>query len=296
MAKKKSQTWSYVGVADDLGVYHVGGRMGASGGPDRFWSVFQRMTGDLRPLLRLSHSITLRDWAGSNVEHLHESALSIREAHQKSGTSIIVGGGHDHGAAHLAGIKDALKPRKGRSIRLGCINIDAHLDLRKPEPEITSGSPFYVAIENKWIRGEDLVEFGIQSQCNGPALWDYARKKKIRIIPYSDLRRGRIVEAFKKELRKLEKQCDAIVISLDLDALAQAFSPGVSAPQSEGFSSSEVIEMIQVAAESNKTVSLGIFELNPIYDLDDRSARLAATVAYRWLEAKLPSTPPKSGL
>jgi formimidoylglutamase len=287
MTKKKSQTWSYIGVSDDLGVYHVGGRMGAAQGPDAFWRIFKRMSGRLLPLQKLQAQLHLKDWSGPNSEHLEQSAKAIEKLHRDAGLSVVVGGGHDHGAAHLKGVRDGSLQKNKRPPRIGCINIDAHLDLRPPNPEITSGSPFYVAIENGWIKGEDLVEFGIQSQSNAESLWKYAKAKKVRVIEWPELRNASVTSAFKKELKRLEKRCDVIVISLDLDALAQAYSPGVSAPQAEGFTSQEVMECLEIAGRSPQVTSLGIFELNPIFDADDQSARVAATGAYRWLEQKL---------
>jgi arginase family enzyme len=161
------------------------------------------------------------------------------------------------------------------------------LDVRKAEPVITSGSPFYLAIENKVVDPSLLIEFGIQSHCNGPDLWNYISKKKISVVAFEKLRHGKAASVFSQTLKKLRTRCDAIVVSLDLDAAAAAHSPGVSAPQSEGFSSSDVIEMMEIAGRDKKVVSLGIFELNPVFDLDERTARLGATAAYHFIDHAL---------
>ncbi len=76
-------------------------------------------------------------------------------------------------------------------------------------------------------------------------------------------------------------------MSLDLDALASAYAPGVSAPQSEGFTAMDVMEMMEFAGGQKKCISLGIFELNPEHDSDRRTAQLAATLAYHWAAVKL---------
>ncbi|MGZ3688347.1 MAG: arginase family protein, partial [Bdellovibrionota bacterium] len=73
---------------------------------------------------------------------------------------------------------------------------------------------------------------------------------------------------------------------LDLDAAAEAVAPGVSAPQPEGFSGGEILEMCELAGAAKKVVSLGIFELNPSHDRDDQTARLAAASAYHFLLKK----------
>jgi arginase family enzyme len=168
--------------------------------------------------------------------------------------------------------------------------VDAHLDVRKPAPLITSGSPFYLAIEAGVVEPSKFVEFGIQSHCNDASLWDYVESRQVEVVSFTALRNGKAAQAFEWALKKLAQSCDAVVLSLDIDAAAQAFAPGVSAPQAEGFTSSDILEIAEIAGRHEKCVSLGIFELNPEHDLDDRTARLAATAAFHFLEEKLGST------
>ena len=147
-----------------------------------------------------------------------------------------------------------MRGSKGKKrLRLGCINIDAHLDVRQPDPLVTSGSPFYLAVESGVLDSSRLIEFGIQSHCNAPALWDYADRKKIQIVPFSKLRGGKAARSFEHSLGLLAARCDAIVVSLDLDAAAHAYAPGVSAPQAEGFTSSDVIEFAELAGRARKS-------------------------------------------
>jgi formimidoylglutamase len=216
-----------------------------------------------------------------DVEENHRRAIAlVSEGHTRNALSVVVGGGHDHGYSHLAGLAAS-----GR--RLGCINIDAHLDVRKPEPLISSGSPFYLALERKVLEPARFIEFGIQSHCNAKPLWDYVESRKVEIIPFESLRDGRAVPVFEQALARLAASCDLVAISLDLDAAAQAFAPGVSAPQAEGFTSGELVRMMEVAGREPKASSLGIFELNPLHDVDARTARLAATCAYHFVAAAL---------
>jgi arginase family enzyme len=137
---------------------------------------------------------------------------------------------------------------------------------------------------------EHLVEFGIQSHCNSPALWSYVQKKGVRVVQLSELRMGNPVERFRLELERLAQQVDAIVISLDLDALSEAYCPGVSAPQAEGLSAQQVIAMMEIAGASSKVRSLGVFELNPEHDRGDMTARVAATAVHHFIDAALLSS------
>ncbi len=272
-----------LGIPDHQAVI---GRLGAKEGPRAFRKALGKLSG---PFSIKDFVTDLGDVEGltpeAEVNH-RLAADRIRECHSHETISVIVGGGHDHGFSQLWGISESLSNQK-KPIRLGCLNIDAHFDLRPPHPKVTSGSPFYLAIENGILDPKRFIEFGIQSHCNAPALWQYARSKKIRVVPFNLLRSGRAIPKFRQALKLLAKTSDRIVISMDLDAAASAFAPGVSAPQAEGFTASEMIEMAEIAGSEKKCISLGIFELNPEHDRDDQTSRLAATAAYHFFEKKL---------
>lgn len=270
--------WSFVGIPDHEGVRNVGGRLGAASGPHAFWQAFARLNGAAGVKEGLVRAFET-EVGGDARTNLRNAASSVKEASLLSVRTVVVGGGHDHGFSQLQGIRDSLK-KKGA--RIGCINLDAHLDLRDARERVTSGSPYWIAIEEGVLDPSRFVEFGIQKQCNGPALWEYAKKKRVRIVGLEEMR-GKVLARFQAEYRKLAAKCDAVVLSFDLDCVAEAFAPGVSAPQSEGFTPMEVLSVIGWAGAQKKCISLGIFELNPIHDIDGKTARLAATAAWRYL-------------
>lgn len=261
---------------------NVGGRLGAALGPSAFRKYLARLGGREAVLQSLDDRGDVTG-LGSEVDANHRRAAAlIASARRKSGLVVVVGGGHDHAYSHLAGLADALPGET-----LGCINIDAHLDVRKVRPAITSGSGFYLALEAGILEGSRLVEFGIQSHCNSDELWRYVESRRVTVVPFQDLRGGQAPGRFSDALKALGGFCDRIVISLDLDAAAMAFAPGVSAPQAEGFTSSEIIGMMEHAGAFPKVESLGIFELNPLHDSEDRTSRLAATAAHHFVDHAL---------
>jgi len=282
---RNASQWGLLGIPDHQGVLHVGGRLGAAQGPKAFRALKEKLKprsplwktgidfGDVSPL------------TSDVAQNLETATQAVAQAHLGCSLLVVVGGGHDHGFSHLKGVFQALQVKK-KKIRLGCINIDAHLDMRKPAPEITSGSPFYLALESGVLRGSDLVEFGAQHTCNSPELWEYAQKKKAGVISWEDLRGKNPVALFSKALQKLSKHVDAVVISLDLDALAHVYAPGVSAPQPEGFTPTEVFSMLRIAAKNKKVTSLGIFELNPEHDIGFQTSTLAVQSAYHFVESR----------
>ncbi len=281
-------SWAWISIPDHQGVVHVGGRIGAALGPAAAWRIFGRMSGrsPVRETLSGNHTAgPISEKIESNHREARAWVKRFQESHSRT---VVVGGGHDLGFPHLQGVQDAIQTKLGRPARIGCINLDAHLDVRKPDPVITSGSPFYLALEAGVLRAEDFVEFGIQSHCNSRALWNFIEDRGVKVIPMNVLRApGAATARFEDELKALSNRCDAIVVSLDLDCIEQASAPGVSAPQAEGFRPSDILEMVELSGKSDKVVSLGIFELNPLFDQDDRTARIAATAAWHFAESAL---------
>ncbi|MFC5270195.1 formimidoylglutamase [Adhaeribacter terreus] len=274
--------WSLIGLPDDTGVKNVNGRTGAAGGPAAFRTYFDKLKGNANVKKYLHDCGDFQPL--NSIEETHQKAASfIADARLKSHFTVVVGGGHDLVFPHLQAYKNGRDSGK----KTGCINIDVHLDLRPDKPIVTSGSPFYMALNSGILEGPDFVEFGIQEYANAEELFVFAEDHKVNIVKFDDLRNGNAVEGFKKALQYLTERCDEIILSLDLDALQAAFAPGVSAPAPEGFMPSEIIEMLRYAAENEKVVSLGIYELNPKYDIDDRTARLAAVCAYQFASQKL---------
>lgn len=285
-ARHPRRGWSLIGIPDHQGVMNVGGRVGAALGPAAFRKVLATLGGRDGVRESLDDRGDVPDLDVDIRENHRRAALLIAEAHRERGLSVVIGGGHDHAYSHLSGLTLALDGG-----RLGCINIDAHLDVRGVEPAITSGSGFHLALEAGILDGDRLIEFGIQAHCNREELWRYAEGRQVTITPFEELRGGRAVMRFADALDSLSASCDRIAISLDLDAIAMAFAPGVSAPQAEGFTPSEIIEMMELAGKSSKAGSLGIFELNPLHDTDNRTARLAATAAYHFVAHALRGKP-----
>lgn len=274
--------WSLICLPDDTGVKNVNGRTGAAQGPEMFRKYFERLKGNPEVQTKMLETAIFQPQATLSESHTHAAEM-IADARMKSHFTIVVGGGHDLVYPHLCAYKNGRDSGK----KLGCINIDVHLDLRPDQPIITSGSPFFMALEKGMLEGENLIEFGIQEYANAKELFNYANSKNVSIVKFDDLRNQKISHTFKQSLDFLSERTNQIVISLDLDSIQAAFAPGVSAPAPEGFMPSEVVEMVRMAAANEKVVSLGIYELNPSYDIDDRTARLVAVLAYQFAAVKL---------
>lgn len=269
-----------IGLGDHEGVNNVGGRIGAAKGPDSFKTFYNKLNGD-DVFQQSKEHIEFLNFDQLTLEEKHNKAAQfIAECDKTNDLTIIVGGGHDFIYSHVKGIA------YNHTKKTACINIDPHLDMRPYDKQFTSGSPFRRLLDEKVLSSSQLVEYGIQIHANAPALFKYAQSKAIDIVYYHDLTFVNYLSVFQQKLEDLVKVSDHIVISLDLDVLQAAFAPGVSAPAAEGFTPEQMKALLQCAASFKEVKSLGIYELNPDLDIDDRTARLAAYCAYYFIDAK----------
>jgi formiminoglutamase len=73
---------------------------------------------------------------------------------------------------------------------------------------------------------------------------------------------------------------EMVMMSISLDVLSPAFAPGVSSIQPLGLTPWQIIPLIRQAAASGKVISYDIAEHVPRYDIDHRTAKLAASLVY----------------
>jgi arginase family enzyme len=74
-----------------------------------------------------------------------------------------------------------------------------------------------------------------------------------------------------------------IFVSLDIDAAAQAFAPGSSAPSADGFQPDELLSLAFLAGRHPQVACFDVMEVNPRFDHDDRTAALAAAAIVQFL-------------
>ena len=63
-----------------------------------------------------------------------------------------------------------------------------------------------------------------------------------------------------------------------MDSCAEAYAPAVSAPSADGFTPRQAIEAAFLAGKQEQVRLFEVVEFNPLYDRDNQTARLAATI------------------
>ena len=82
-------------------------------------------------------------------------------------------------------------------------------------------------------------------------------------------------------------QVDILHVSIDLDVLPASVAPGVSAPAAVGVDLNTIRDGLAACMRTGKVRLIDIVELNPTFDVDNRTAKVAARLisnATQWLE------------
>ncbi len=189
---------------------------------------------------------------------------------------MVLGGGNDISYPDCA----ALAKRSGDVL---AFNIDAHFDVR-PNAERNSGTPYRQLLEEGHLKGPRFFELGSQPFCNAQAHADYLHEKRAHVVALDDLRAKGAARVVRRALREAAA-AKAVFWGFDLDVVNAAEAPGVSAPNALGLSGAELCELARLAGAEPRTRIVEFSELNPAFDVDGRTARLAAAAIWHYLAA-----------
>jgi formiminoglutamase len=265
-----------IGFPSDRGVRINGGRSGAAGAPTVIRVALSHFTPDA-----LSHdvfvelierTVDLGDLIpGAALELDQEQLGEFLAPLLRAGTiPIVLGGGHETSFGHFLGYVYA-----GRDVSI--VNWDAHPDVRPLiDDQPHSGSPFRQALIHLSKACRGYLVAGLQPHSTARAHLDFMTQHGARLIWRSELTPARVDEVY----ASLEGPC---MVSFDLDAVDQAAAPGVSAPAAGGMPESLWLRAAYRAGRSPSVMSMDLVELNPRFDVDGRTARLAALTVWYFL-------------
>ncbi|HZR47829.1 MAG TPA: arginase family protein, partial [Candidatus Manganitrophaceae bacterium] len=275
-----------LGVPSDAGVIGGGGRAGAALGPNAVREQIRRYG----TAYNFERQADLSSLAIADFGDLTPDEKSVEETHRRltdavaaivrlGAVPIVLGGGHDLTFGGVRGLAEAAPGA------MGGLALDAHFDVRETVDGVTtSGTPFRNILEKmESVRGECFVEIGGNGLVNARSHFDFLLMKKARIFSLAETRRKGIGPVVEKALQIAGHGTGKLFCSIDLDAVAQAFAPGVSAPSPEGFTPEEVSLAAYLAGLEPKTAYFDIMELNPAFDQDGRTARLAVGLILHFL-------------
>ncbi|HRP98807.1 MAG TPA: formimidoylglutamase [Rhodocyclaceae bacterium] len=267
-----------LGFACDEGVQRNHGRPGAAAGPQAIRAALANLAW---------HRVRAAYDTGDIV--CADGDLDAAQARLAAGVAallaaghlqVVLGGGHELAFGSWQGIAAHLseRPASGTAVRLGVINFDAHFDLRDAAHGATSGTPFAQIADGCAARGWPFryACLGVSRAANTRALYRRAATLGVLVREDHEITGERLAAIF-AALDAFIADCDALQLSIDLDVLPGWEAPGVSAPAARGVPLALLVAHVRT---SGKLMLAELAELNPHYDIDGRSARVAARLVH----------------
>ena len=259
-------------------------RPGAAAAPDAIRSMFYRLTpynadtGEAIPEGFLFDAGDV-DCTGE-LEEVHERLEKVVQEICSAGMiPVVLGGGHDITYAAASGAFAVHGP-------LGLFNFDAHLDVRPAIPQRNSGTSFRMLIEEGKVDPHRFVEFGIQPFANAQKHVEWVEEHGGTIQTLDAVRKEGIESALNAAMRLGTLGQKFLYGTLDIDGVCGADAPGVSAVSPDGFRASDLLASARTLGQNPNCIALDLVEVNPTYDIDNRTAKLAAHAIVRFLYSK----------
>lgn len=267
-----------LGCPQDEGVRRNKGREGAAKAPDAIRAQFFKLT---------TFNIKKRvfDLGNTNIadslEETHDNQIAVvKQVLQDGKRLIILGGGNDISYADGRAMSEVYGPEWWIGI-----NIDSHLDVRVDQPR-NSGTPYRQLLEEKLLLPDYFFEVGFQSHFCSPVYYNYIRDLGVHRISLELLRSRAEADLELKETIKLKfiNQSASLntFFGFDMDAVRMSDAPGTSAPSPLGLKASEFIQLVKYAASLANTKIVEFSEVNPNFDIDNRTAKLVAIGMHRF--------------
>lgn len=263
-----------MGFMCDKGVELNKGRVGAATAPNIIRQGMANFADHeaTKPLVDLGNVV----FQGDSLPAVQAAfAEHITACHQNGLPTLVFGGGHETAYAHAKGLYDAYP-----NARIGIINFDAHLDVRKANTA-SSGTPFKQLAEEcqNSNRPFNYLCVGVSRASNTKALLDTANELNVKIIWDTECTEGNITN-LNNQVNAFLADLDVVYLTIDLDALPFAEMFAVSAPSTLGVRTQIYLILAETIISSNKLKAVDLVEYNPSLDRDMLCAKTAARIAW----------------
>jgi arginase len=213
----------------------------------------------------------------------------VYESLAEDALPIVLGGDHSLAAGSAGASADYAVATGGA---LGLLWVDAHGDMNTPATTTSGnvhGMPLAallgqepaelarIGARSPKFQPETTVLIGIR---NLDALEkDRIREARVHVFTMKDIDHHGIAAVMKRALVLAGKGTSGVHVSFDLDACDPSIAPGVGTPVKGGLDYREAQLVMEMVADSGRLVSLDLVEVNPILDVQNETAILAAELA-----------------
>jgi arginase len=206
-----------------------------------------------------------------------------RKAVEAGEIPIFLGGDHSAAIGTVGGVT--------HNVDVGLIWIDAHGDFNTPATSDSQNVHGMALAVLLGLGPQELVDLGRPGPKVKPenvvliGIRDLDAKEKILIrdsgcTAFTMREVDEIgIRAVLSQILKKFSHLDKIHVSLDLDVMDPLDAPGVGTPSQGGLTYREGQLIMEILADTEKLHSFDIMEINPILDIQNRTAQMAVNLA-----------------
>ncbi|GAB1422598.1 formimidoylglutamase [Anaerolineales bacterium] len=261
-----------LGCPQDDGVARNKGRIGAKEAPTQIRRCFYKWVAfsEEAPLIFDLGNTQI----GPTLEDTHDRHQAIMRQLIRDGKTIIVlGGGNDVAYPDVSALASEIG-------KIHAISVDAHFDVRADLIR-NSGTPYRQLLEEGALMGDSFHVVGYQPFANSKTYINYLNRKDVELYSIDELFGETIPKAFEYILNK--SRSEAIFWGLDMDVVCGADAPGVSAVNPLGLRANDFCKIAFIAGQEERSRIFEITEVNPRYDVNDLTCRLASVAMYQFI-------------
>ncbi len=284
--QNKTDDYLIFGYPDDEGIRLNGGRPGSATAPNLIRQFLYKMT--VPEIYFSSEQFKNKkfldygnlDLSGDLYLRHEKAKQTLMSVYSQQSKIITLGGGHDYGYPDGAAfIKNYFGPNKKKPL---IINFDAHLDVRPSTLNFNSGTPFYRLL-TEFKNQFNLLEIGLQPQCNSVGHWHWAIEQGAQCIPLTEIEKTNWAVVWQNKMIQELDLTTPVLISFDIDAITAAEAGGCSQAWGTGLKISECLYFLNQLYKKSDVRSLGIYEVSPPLDRDFQTSKTAALLAYNFI-------------
>ena len=231
------------------------------------------------------------------VRSCTQLALAVEESFREGDFPLIIGGDHSIALGSVAGVSAACI-RQGK--KLGILYVDAHGDFNTAETTLTGNIHGECMAASCGYGLPDLTDLYFKGQKVNPENVCFVgtrdldaqeknlmKKAGVTVFSMSDIDRQGFPVILQKIRNFFAEKVDCVHLSFDLDVLDPTFAPGTGIPLQAGLSNREGLMIMEEMCEMGKVCSAEIVELNPVLDIQNKTAVLAVDLIARILGDKI---------
>ena len=231
------------------------------------------------------------------VRSCTQLALAVEESFREGDFPLIIGGDHSIALGSAAGVSAACI-RQGK--KLGILYVDAHGDFNTAETTLTGNIHGECMAASCGYGLPDLTDLYFKGQKVNPENVCFVgtrdldaqeknlmKKAGVTVFSMSDIDRQGFPVILQKIRNFFAEKVDCVHLSFDLDVLDPMFAPGTGIQLQAGLSNREGLMIMEEMCEMGKVCSAEIVELNPVLDIQNKTAVLAVDLIARILGDKI---------